>query len=205
MVEINNGLVKITQVSHEKGNDISGGVLGGEFAYGAYIENDVFKMHPYCWCEQYDCEYCSREEPNFIHKKSGFSVSWYKYIGRGMRVAETISTKEWKVIERECIDSIINGTTLKEELIRKCIFSFGFLPMLLVMEILAKDEEYEWCRIIQKVLNKHSDKYDLEIPKKYSGEAVAQMKINFMLSHGLSGETAESNNPYYADEIIKKI
>lgn len=35
-----------------------GGGLGGRFGYGANFENEVFMMHPFCWCEQPDCLWC---------------------------------------------------------------------------------------------------------------------------------------------------
>jgi hypothetical protein len=38
--------------------DPSGGLLGGEWGYGAPYENDVFLMHHFCWCEQEDCPWC---------------------------------------------------------------------------------------------------------------------------------------------------
>jgi hypothetical protein len=44
--------------------------------------------------------------PNFYHKKSGFGCLWYKWIGRGMVYNKDISTKEWKKIFKECIESI---------------------------------------------------------------------------------------------------
>lgn len=31
------------------------GLLGGEYGYGCEYENDVFMMHPFCWCESPDC------------------------------------------------------------------------------------------------------------------------------------------------------
>lgn len=39
--------------------DRDGGGLGGRFGYGANFENDVFMMHPFCWCEGEDCLWCS--------------------------------------------------------------------------------------------------------------------------------------------------
>lgn len=48
----------LTEVLEGQGQDISGGLLGGTYGYGAYFENDIFMMHPYCWCEQDDCEWC---------------------------------------------------------------------------------------------------------------------------------------------------
>ena len=35
------------------------GFLGGEDGYGAHWDNDVFLMHPYCWCEESTCKWCS--------------------------------------------------------------------------------------------------------------------------------------------------
>lgn len=34
------------------------GVLGGADGYGCEYENDVFMMHPFCWCESADCPWC---------------------------------------------------------------------------------------------------------------------------------------------------
>lgn len=48
----------LTEVLASQGYDISGGLLGGTYGYGAYFENDIFMMHPFCWCEQDDCEWC---------------------------------------------------------------------------------------------------------------------------------------------------
>ena len=82
--------------------------------YGCEYENDVFMMHPECWCEKNDgsclwClhgdhpdfrrllyerfgtvnypEYANRhyyDPPHFWFKPSNFRLSWYKYIGREM-------------------------------------------------------------------------------------------------------------------------
>jgi len=61
------------------------------YGYGITYENDVFMMHPYCWCEEENCPWCNPKEgeriaPNFYHKKSGLRVQWYKYIGRGTEI-----------------------------------------------------------------------------------------------------------------------
>jgi hypothetical protein len=82
----------------------SGGGLGGPFGYGLAFENDVFMMHPYCWCERPDCAWCrtcvceTDEQcrtscqtnqpgaPNFHFKPADLKVRWYKYIGRGMEL-----------------------------------------------------------------------------------------------------------------------
>jgi len=91
------------------------------------------------------------------------------------------------------------------KLIEKHLWAFGFLPLLLVLEILEDGEHYQLCNTILEVLRKHSKKYDLDIPKRYSKEAVIQMKINFMAYHGLSGDVTEKNTPYYATGILLDI
>lgn len=35
-----------------------GGGLGGSYGYGCSFENTVFGMHPYCWCDRDDCQWC---------------------------------------------------------------------------------------------------------------------------------------------------
>lgn len=39
--------------------DRDGGGLGGRFGYGVNFENDVFMMHPFCWCEGEKCLWCA--------------------------------------------------------------------------------------------------------------------------------------------------
>lgn len=56
--QVGNDLYWLTEQCAKAGKDISGGLLGGEFGYGAYVDNDVFMMHPFCWCERDDCEWC---------------------------------------------------------------------------------------------------------------------------------------------------
>lgn len=38
--------------------ELSAGFLGGRYGYGARCDNEVFTMHPYCWCDQDDCAWC---------------------------------------------------------------------------------------------------------------------------------------------------
>lgn len=52
-------LYDLTERAARAGHDIGGGLLGGEFGYGAWIDNDVFMMHPFCWCEKSDCPWCA--------------------------------------------------------------------------------------------------------------------------------------------------
>lgn len=79
---IEEGLCRITEKLHKCGYDISVGFLGGEFGYGGYIDNDVFMMHPYCWCEKEDCPWCagcSCPESAFHYFIDGVECSYEKW------------------------------------------------------------------------------------------------------------------------------
>lgn len=94
---IEHGLYVLSEfAAHASGQDSS---MPG---YGTRFENDVFRMHPYCWCDRDDCEYCSGDAPNFLHKPTGASVSWYKYIGRGMEASEA----DWRQVFADCMASL---------------------------------------------------------------------------------------------------
>lgn len=125
--KISGDLVHLTEILMNQGAETTGGFLGGEYGYGAFFENDVFMMHPFCWCERDDCLWCLGCEceytddwqtlvkqcrkcsgeiepaPNFLHKPSGTKVHWYKYIGRSMEVD---LKGDWSKAFGECIASL---------------------------------------------------------------------------------------------------
>jgi hypothetical protein len=120
--EVSTGLVGLTQMLHETGkaDGSAGGLLGGEYGYGANFENDVFMIHRYCWCEREECPWCAGDAgplsnhshyfsegnttaPNFLHKPSRSKVWWYKYIGRGMEIE---LKEKWARIMADCVKSL---------------------------------------------------------------------------------------------------
>lgn len=56
---IANDLRDLTTILMKLGHETTGGLLGGGNGYGVYFENEVFSMHPYCWCEGDDCPWCN--------------------------------------------------------------------------------------------------------------------------------------------------
>jgi hypothetical protein len=56
---VSNDLYDLTEHLVKAGHETTGGFLGGEYGYGAFFENDIFMMHPYCWCEADDCDWCA--------------------------------------------------------------------------------------------------------------------------------------------------
>jgi hypothetical protein len=47
---------------------------------------------------------CAMDRPNFRHKPTGSTVSFYKYLGRGMKV--TLQGLPWKQVYQDCLDSL---------------------------------------------------------------------------------------------------
>lgn len=112
--DIDLDLVNLTEFLSKKLKlDTSFG-LGGEFGYGVDYENEVFMMHPFCWCERDDeCLWCMMNDPeanknydkmkselkskfnpwwakwggapNFFYKPTKRGCIWYKWIGRDTR------------------------------------------------------------------------------------------------------------------------
>lgn len=107
---------------------------GDSPGYGQYHENDVFAMRRYYWGDC-DCGFEEREIafddtnpseedymkwlhenshldscalvlPNFLHKRTGLEIRWYKYIGRGMSANKPIDCREFADIIKECIASL---------------------------------------------------------------------------------------------------
>lgn len=56
--QVSSDLRWLTEVLERQGAHLSGGMLGGEYGYGAEWDSAVFEMHPFYWG---DCE-CGHEE-----------------------------------------------------------------------------------------------------------------------------------------------
>ena len=61
------------------------------------FENDVFKIEPYCMCEEDSCHMCTPNDnakgleyikgsPNFLFKEDELKVWWYKHIVRSTEI-----------------------------------------------------------------------------------------------------------------------
>ena len=66
------------------------------------FENDVFIINPYYWGDD-DTE---KVKPNFIFKKTGYTLDWYKYPLRDSYANQDISFAEFKEMLEECKKSI---------------------------------------------------------------------------------------------------
>lgn len=103
--------------------DSGGYGLGGIHGYGVNYENETFVMRQQWWG---DCT-CSADEeggdrhspecafelPNFLHKTTGFTAAWYKYIGRGMEI--DANGADFLSVLNDCISSLPAGRTALQE------------------------------------------------------------------------------------------
>lgn len=80
---------------------VDGDGYGGWAGHSYEFKCDVFEFHPYLWDylhgdgEECTCAgECPDETPQFRHYATGLEITWYKYLGRGMK-----SNKEMKALE----------------------------------------------------------------------------------------------------------
>jgi hypothetical protein len=107
------GLHLISQVIVEsRGQDPIGGWTTHTSNSGAEeFVNDVFEMRSYCWCDSnwddYEGPHPDGCPPNFLYKKNGLTIAWYKHAGRGITAnMEYPGAKNWAKAIIKCIESI---------------------------------------------------------------------------------------------------
>ena len=71
--------------------------------YGTDFDNDVFTMRTYWWGDEDAPEAIM---PNFLHKRTGLELRWYKYALRDSYMNREVSQEEWRQIMDECIASV---------------------------------------------------------------------------------------------------
>ena len=76
--------------------------------YGENIDNDLFMMHRFCWCEEEACPWCREDEPapHFHYKPTDFKVWWYKYIGRDMKTNRPATRRELADMFCDCLKAL---------------------------------------------------------------------------------------------------
>ena len=84
----------------------------------------------------------------------------------------------------------------------KCIYSYGIIPLLKVLEEYEKVENYEECELIYEAVttvNSYDERHEL-LPTRYTPESIDWLKMNFS-KFGFEGDIAISRIPYYMDKI----
>lgn len=84
----------------------SGGVFGGRYGYGVAFENDVFMMHPFCWCEKSECQWCASCECQHRYMFDGAPITEDEYHEHLWRRSDDQMEREqfWKRIQSERIE-----------------------------------------------------------------------------------------------------
>lgn len=70
-------------------------------------EGEVFAMRCYCWCDGGREGHEDGCPPNFEHKASGFTATWYKHSERGESCSSPVPPPaEWSRIVAECVAEV---------------------------------------------------------------------------------------------------
>jgi hypothetical protein len=78
--------------------------------------NTVFEMRSYCWCDSgWDEDdtgpHAKGCPPNFVYKKNGLIINWYKHASRGVTSnMEYPGAKNWFKAVAACIESVKEHT-----------------------------------------------------------------------------------------------
>lgn len=98
---------------------------------------------------------------------------------------------------------------IKEQRYIGALFSYGVVPLLMLLDEYEDKGDFEECSIIYNAIsycNRHlksTEDYE-ELPTKYDSEALAQLKKQFNL-FGFKGDTAIGNIPQYIEEIKEMV
>lgn len=95
--------------------------------YGTHYNDEKLLIHPFCWCEQDECPYCSwytwtnlpanvlaetwfdydkMLSPNFWYKPLDYKVWWYKYIWREVNTNKELSEEQYQLMRKDLLCEI---------------------------------------------------------------------------------------------------
>lgn len=98
---------------------------------------------------------------------------------------------------------------IKEQRYIGALFSYGVVPLLLLLDEYEEEGDFEECSMIYNAIsycNKHlkaTEGYE-ELPTKYDSDSLSKLRVQFNL-FGIKGDTAIGNMPYYVEEIKKRV
>ena len=101
---VTNGLKVLAALIQEQRGDEN--PLTTNWSDGDDYLNEVFELRAYCWCDGE--KHLNGCPPNFAHRPSGTSVSWYKHSGRGTSINRNLTVEGWSVILISCLQSLLD-------------------------------------------------------------------------------------------------
>lgn len=84
------------------------------------------------------------------------------------------------------------------------ILTYGYPPMLMLLQEMEQAENYEVCELIEKGFLGIEKNIDIKYPRKLTDDVLKDYKADFWRM-GLSGDIAESNFYSYYEEIKKEL
>lgn len=85
---------------------------------------------------------------------------------------------------------------------RKCLFKYGILSVLYVLEHFEKIENYERCQQIIDAIREQEEKLDIKLFTVITKETIQEVIDNYK-NFNLTGKNAVENSKYCAELIIK--
>lgn len=159
--EVDEALRSLTRAIHAAGlGELVCGALGGTYGYGVAFENDVFMMHPYCWCEREDCPWCAGCEcPASAHHYlvDGQEVTraqWMDFFclhvyGVTNGQYEAMPFRQQRLLRPENFDRLVDEanarrTQVHDPVCRVCRGEFGNAPNFLHKPSGSRVNWYKW-------------------------------------------------------------
>lgn len=97
---------------------------------------------------------------------------------------------------------------MTENDIHKCLISYGFFPMTIILKELEDKEDYETCALILKSMNVYRERFKLvtdDIPTQWSKEFEKEY-YNYFKKINSEGELLAKNNmEYYLKDIKERL
>ncbi len=86
----------------------------------------------------------------------------------------------------------------------KFIFQYGILTILIVLDYLINNEDYEECQEIEIAISKCESRLNLKFKRTIDGELLQLVESNYK-KFGLTEENIFSNSLVYAESILNDL
>ena len=96
--------------------------------------------------------------------------------------------------------------TEKEKIVNECIYSYGIIAVLYLLNELERLEKYEECQLIVAAVINNNKYYGLDYPTRYNKKSVAMFLAAVKEFHPtLNGQNILNKIPYYTIEARSKL
>lgn len=92
---------------------------------------------------------------------------------------------------------------MKENDVHKCLLSYGFYPMTLVLKELEGREEFEKCKNILDAMNSYKERFNVQYDT-YCSDNLKKEYFSYFQEKNIK-ELAKSNVDYYIKDIKNRL